>query len=46
MNQPPRHHWSDLQVERAGSVGLRITWDDGHNTGIYTWERLRALSPQ
>lgn len=46
MEQPPRRRWDDLQVERAGSVGLRITWDDGHDTGIYTWERLRALSLQ
>jgi DUF971 family protein len=46
MERPPQQRWERPQVERAGSVGLRITWDDGHNTGIYTWERLRALSPQ
>jgi DUF971 family protein len=27
----------------VGSYGLRLDWDDGHNDGIYTWKRLRAL---
>ena len=25
------------QLERAGNYGLKIHFDDGHNTGIYTW---------
>ena len=37
--------WEKLKVEPSGSIGLRLTWDDGHNTGIYTWERLRAMCP-
>jgi DUF971 family protein len=31
-------------VEPVGSYALRIYWNDGHNTGIYTWEFLRELS--
>lgn len=28
---------------QIGSYALKITWGDGHSTGIYTWERLRSL---
>ena len=31
-------------VEPVGNYALRIYWNDGHNTGIYTWEYLRELS--
>jgi DUF971 family protein len=24
---------------------LQPSWDDGHHTGIYTWEYLRKLCP-
>jgi len=27
----------------VGAYGLRIHWSDGHDTGIYTFELLRAL---
>lgn len=46
FEEPPRRTWSDVQAETVGSYGLRFTWDDGHNDGIYTWKRLRAMSPQ
>ena len=39
------NRWQDVHVEKAGSVGLRITWDDGHSGGIYRWERLWELQP-
>ena len=29
----------------VGGYGLRIQWSDGHGTGIYTFERLRAACP-
>ena len=28
----------------VGGYGLRVTWSDGHSTGIFPWHRLRALS--
>jgi DUF971 family protein len=31
-------------VEFAGNYGLKIGWSDGHNSGIYTWERLAEIS--
>ncbi len=32
-----------LSVALVGAYGLRVSWSDGHGTGIYTFERLRAL---
>jgi DUF971 family protein len=34
-----------LRVEDAeliGAWGLTLTWNDGHSTGIFSWEILRA----
>lgn len=27
----------------AGNYALKITWSDGHETGLYTWSYLREL---
>jgi ATP-binding protein involved in chromosome partitioning len=34
-----------LSVALVGTYGLRVQWSDGHGTGIYTFERLRATCP-
>lgn len=31
-------------MELVGSYAIRIHWTDGHNAGLFTWERLRELS--
>ncbi len=31
------------QIELVGSYAIRPTFDDGHDTGLYTWEFLRDL---
>lgn len=31
-----------VSIALVGAYGLRIVWSDGHGTGIYTFERLRA----
>jgi len=31
-------------VEPVGNYGVKLHFDDGHNTGIYTWEFLRELA--
>lgn len=31
------------RVEPVGNYGVRPHFDDGHNTGIYTWEYLHEL---
>jgi DUF971 family protein len=35
-----------LSVQPVGRYAIQIMWSDGHNTGIYTWERLQALAAQ
>ena len=30
------------RVDLVGAYGIRIVWSDGHATGIYTFEQLRA----
>ena len=32
-------------IEPVGRYGMKITWGDGHSTGIYTFEYLRHLCP-
>lgn len=37
-----------LRINRVSPVGnyaLQIHWNDGHDTGIYTWDYLRSISP-
>jgi DUF971 family protein len=34
-----------LSVALVGAYGLRVTWSDGHGTGIYTFERLLQGCP-
>jgi DUF971 family protein len=32
-----------LHIEMAGNYALKIVFDDGHDTGIYTWNYLHEL---
>jgi DUF971 family protein len=37
-----------LKIEAAEPVGnyaIRLKWNDGHSTGIYSWEHLRLICP-
>jgi DUF971 family protein len=34
-----------LHVEQVGGYAIRIDWSDGHNTGIYSFDHLRAICP-
>lgn len=31
------------RAEPIGNYALKLTWADGHDTGIYHWEYLRSL---
>ena len=33
-----------LNAEPVGMYGIKFTFSDGHDNGIYTWERLRAFA--
>ncbi len=30
-------------IETVGEYAIQITWKDGHNTGIYSWDYLNQL---
>ena len=32
-----------VAVALVGAYGIRVTWSDGHATGIYTYELLRSM---
>jgi DUF971 family protein len=31
-------------MEPVGSYAVRFVWNDGHGSGLYTWETLRRLA--
>jgi len=33
-------------IERVGNYAVKIVFDDGHDTGIYSWDYLRELGEQ
>jgi len=34
-----------VDIEPVGNYALRIVWNDGHNTGIYSYDHLRHICP-
>lgn len=34
-----------VDAEVVGRYALRILWNDGHNTGIYSYQHLREICP-
>lgn len=34
-----------VDVHQVGSYALNITWADGHDSGIYSWQLLRQMCP-
>ncbi|MDY0069105.1 MAG: DUF971 domain-containing protein [Porticoccaceae bacterium] len=36
-------HVAITGIERAGNYAVRLGFDDGHDTGIYSWEYLHEL---
>jgi DUF971 family protein len=35
-----------VQLAFSGNYALKVTWSDGHNTGLYTWSKLAELCRQ
>jgi DUF971 family protein len=35
-----------LDAELVGNYALRITFSDGHKTGLFTWDYLRSIDPE
>ncbi len=41
----PARSYMIESIEMIGNYALQPRWDDGHHTGIYTWDYLRRLCP-
>jgi DUF971 family protein len=39
----PTRTYKILKAEPVGNHALKITWDDGHNAGMYRWDLLRQM---
>lgn|SRR5690606_24731612 len=44
--QTGKQHVALVGVEPTGNYALKLTFDDGHDSGLYTWEYLRQLAEQ
>lgn len=42
--QTGKQHVSLTGVEQAGRYALKLIFDDGHDSGLYTWEYLHELA--
>jgi DUF971 family protein len=41
----PKRSYAVTTLDLVGNYALQPSWDDGHHTGIYTWDYLRRLCP-
>lgn len=41
--QTGKKHVGIQQIQAIGNYAIRIVFDDGHDTGIYSWEFLKDL---
>ena len=32
-----------MDMQFSGNYAVKITWNDGHNTGLYTWDHLQRI---
>lgn len=39
-----KKHVKIVNIEPVGNYAIKLIFDDGHSTGIYTWEILQRLS--
>lgn len=40
---PGKRNVAIRDVQEVGSYAIRLVFDDGHDTGIYTWDALRRF---
>ncbi|WFF41933.1 DUF971 domain-containing protein [Salinicola endophyticus] len=44
--QTGKRHVGLLDVTQAGRYALKLHFDDGHDSGLYTWDYLHALATE
>lgn len=45
VRDTPETKLSLEEVQVVGAYAIQLIWSDGHSTGIYSWEFLRAACP-
>jgi len=45
LAKPVVSHIEALDLESVGNYAVRIEWNDGHSSGIYTFDYLRKVCP-
>ena len=43
---PGKKNVAITAVDPVGNYAVRLTFDDGHNTGLYSWTYLRQLGDE
>jgi len=46
LNLTPKRSYFIKQLVPVGNYAIQPQWDDGHQTGLYTWDYLRFLCPK
>ncbi len=41
----PKSVYHVVDIQMVGAYAVQIWWDDGHSSGIYTWDYLRRIDP-
>lgn len=42
----PARSYEVMELNPIGHYAIQPVWDDGHSTGIYSWEYLRLICPE
>lgn len=42
----PKRNYAITAIHPVGQYAIQPVWDDGHSTGIYSWEYLFHLCPK
>lgn len=45
LNLTPARSYDVENIQSVGNYAIQPFWDDGHSTGIYTWEYLLHICP-
>jgi DUF971 family protein len=40
-----KDHVAIMDVQPVGNYAVRLVFDDGHDTGLYTWDYLYKIGP-
>lgn len=42
----PKRSYGITELNYVGNYAIQPVWDDGHHTGLYTWDFLRRICPK